>query len=82
MWRVVGIVVLSATAVAAAALLAAGHLVSAQLVSSASGSTPMGGWEVTEYSIALNWWLAVPLAGCLIVGLVCVMAPRRRSPGA
>ena len=78
MRRLIGIVLLVLSTIAGIALLATDHLGSPRLVYAASGGTPSSRWEVTCMAFSPNWWLAAPLALCLVVGLLCALLPERR----
>jgi hypothetical protein len=75
MRRVIGIAVLTIAVIATVALVATGNLVSERVVYTASGGTAASGWQLTGVQIELNWWMAVPLALCFLIGLLCAVLP-------
>jgi hypothetical protein len=78
MRRIIGFALLALGCAAGAVLLALGRLGSERVADSASGVTPVGGWHVTVVQFDPNWWAVVPLAACIVVGLLCVALPARR----
>jgi hypothetical protein len=78
MRRNIGIALLATVGVAIAVLLVLGRLGTERGRTSSSGQTPIGSWHVTDVEYDLNWWVVVPLAICFLVGLLCVVLPRRR----
>jgi hypothetical protein len=66
--------------VAAALLLATGYLGSSRVTGVVGEDTSVGGWQVTTVEFNPDWRVAVPLALCFVVGLLCAVLPRRRLP--
>jgi hypothetical protein len=69
---------LAGSIIAGIALLAMGNLGSSRLGHAASGGGRASHWEVTCIEFIPNWWLAVPLATCFVVGLLLALLPQRR----
>jgi hypothetical protein len=78
MRRTIGITLLALCGIASIVLLALGQLGSELGRETASGDTPLGSWHVTSVDYDTNWWALIPLAACFVIGLLCLVLPRRR----
>ena len=71
---IIGIAIMAISVVVAAVLFATGNLGSEQVARTTQGSLPMAGWHLTEVNFEPNWSIAVPIAACFVIGLLCAYA--------